>query len=537
MLLGLLIAFHLGHNALAIQEDHYVVIPDASEYFEWSGLMGHHLHEGHLKDVYRNLWFDSRRPPLAIIPAMLLQALAGKPDLRLARMSTLSWLALLMLATYLIARRIHSPDAGLLAAASLAAMPAVMGFSRLIWLDIPFVAMCALSIHQLLRTDCFTRVKQGILFGGVAGLGLLTKVALPMFVAPLAAVLLVQGLRRPGLRLRVLGTATLSAAVALASFALWAAPQLSTIMGHFQQAKTFHGWRGLLAGTVGHKPESLTFYLQYIWTGAIGPLGSALFLAGLLALIYRDRRRALTITSAWLWGSMLGLVFFLPWLRYFLPAIPAVAVVIGAGLLEYPFFARRRRWAVPLACALLTLFSVQQTWFGPELHACPFLDKQNTWNRVLCAGMVRPYREKVLRPDLSGLPLTARITGGVVPQHMAPSPAPLPFDCLAEALSQWTFVDLQLSASFDLLGEEQEITSQDLNHYHMLAVAQPHAPWKIPKKERSAHQQVTQFLRQNRTQWKKAGDFDFPSVARLQIFINTALEDRTSGAAAPVVRP
>lgn len=539
MLLGLLIAFHLGHNALAISQDTYPMIPDAKEYFEWSGQMAPGLHAGRLGDVHLHLWGNPLRPPFGIIPATVLQGMAGKADPLLARMSTLFWLALLLLATYLIARRLHSPDAGLLAVASLAAMPAVMGFSRLLWLDIPLAAMCALSIHQLLRTDCFSSLKQSLLLGVVAGLGLLTKPSLPIFVGPLAAVLLIQGLCRPGHRLRVLGAATLSAALALAFLSLWLVPHFSAFSRQSLVAAAGGGWSRLLGAAGNHGPESFTFYLQHVWWGAIGPPLSALFLLGIVGALWRrEGHLVAAISAVWLCGSLLGLASFYPWLRYFIPAMPAVAIVVGAGLLQFSVFASRRLWAVPLICSLLALFSIQQTWFGPELYDCSFIKSQETWNRPLCAGMVRPYSQKIQRPDLSGLPpRESKIDGAVVPERMAPTPAPLPFDCLGETLSQWFLIDLQQSADFNYLRYGREITKQDLDSFHVLALAEPHAPWKVPDRDQSAHHKVKQLLRENSAQWKKAVDFNFPAVARLRIFYNKAHKARTRGAEPPIARP
>lgn len=445
VLLGLIIAIHLMNGAAVIALDNQFDIPDAADHFVWSRVIADALKHGDVAKACRILW-SGDRPPLGIIPTTLVLAVAPRPGIVLARLSVLPWLALLMLATYWIGRRLHSPVAGLFGAAAVAAMPQVMGFSRLTWLDVPLGAGTALALLALLATDGFQRTRASLVFGAAAGAGLLTKQAFPIFILPPALGVLVVGLRKSGRKWRAIGNAALAAVIAGSIFASWLIPRAAGYLSFLKQSMSDNPSDPIQPGLV-QTPVASRFagYLGHLPNVLLGPALFLLYIGAVVVLVRRDRRRIVGVCTLWLWGSLVILAWFVVWPRYVIPALPAAAVVIGAGLAETGWPQRSRGRAL-LVLGLLLLLPLQQSWFGPQWVWCA--DSHPT-ARGFCAGLIRPVRRKIQRPDLGQLlgQLRGRSVFMVVlPQRLhragAPSePARPPFRYLPEAFRFWLAED------------------------------------------------------------------------------------------------
>jgi 4-amino-4-deoxy-L-arabinose transferase-like glycosyltransferase len=115
--------------------------------------------------------------------------------LTLARAGVLPFLALLLLATWLWARRLFSsPGAALLSVLLLASVPAVLGHAALASLDVAAAATCLLALYTLQLWLVSARLRDATLFGLAAGLAVGTKFsAVPFIGLALPALALVQG--------------------------------------------------------------------------------------------------------------------------------------------------------------------------------------------------------------------------------------------------------------------------------------------------------------------------------------------------------
>ena len=172
--------------------------------------------------------YDTEHPPLARILLALGPYLAGAhsfgtppPDgtqegkdilytgghyerfLLLARAGTLPFLVLLLLATWLWARRLFSSAAtGLLAVLLLVSVPPILGHAALATLDVAAAATTLLALYALERWLTSARAADAALFGLTAGVAVATKFsAVPFIGVSLVALGLVQGLmssRAPG---------------------------------------------------------------------------------------------------------------------------------------------------------------------------------------------------------------------------------------------------------------------------------------------------------------------------------------------------
>jgi hypothetical protein len=285
--------------------------------------------------LLNHLW--PRLMYLTALPAALLFGASG----RVYEMNNILWLGLLLVCVYAIGKRCAGPPAGLLAAFLTSIFPGVFGVARRFELDLPLTAMVALTMLCLIRTDGFRRPRASALLGLVAGVGLLVKPQLALFLLP-ALYALLASLRQPeagrpvddGIagperqRKRLLLHAAIAAAIALAVSALW--------------------WRGGLdylnpaklplsaAVASGSGPlHYLRHGLFYLIAAAesCGPLVFLLSLPGIVLGLRDERIAHRVLLAVWLLGAYALLT--LPGhklQRFFFPALPAIALLAAVGL-------------------------------------------------------------------------------------------------------------------------------------------------------------------------------------------------------------
>jgi 4-amino-4-deoxy-L-arabinose transferase-like glycosyltransferase len=339
--------------------------------------------------------------------------------LTLARAGVLPFLALLLLATWLWARRLFSsPGAALLSVLLLASVPAVLGHAALASLDVAAAATCLLALYTLQLWLVSARLRDATLFGLAAGLAVGTKFsAVPFIGLALPALAVLQAAlpaNTPTARERSrwlgLALAVLAALVPLALAYGPRSPNPAGVAVRFNWAVSYllqergldhelgvllsHLWlprelKDLVNGIVAVKAHNDSGHLSYLLgqvrlTGwwyfylvalavktpipllAAGPLG--------LAWLARDgwrNRNSWALAPAVLVGLMLT----------FASAFSRINIGTRHVLVLYPFFAvgaayvtvrawrslaawRQRRWAkVPVAVLLaLLLWQVSTLW-------------------------------------------------------------------------------------------------------------------------------------------------------------------------------
>lgn len=531
--LVVLVALHLGNSLLAIHHDQIVSEPDGADYFDKATWHAHRVRAGEPGAVLADLWSMAQRQPLAYVPAVALMSVIGGGDPADVRSTTLVWALLALVLVFCLGEELHSPAAGLLAAAVLAAMPGFMGFSRVIWFDVPLTAATAAVALALLRTRGFATWRASAWCGVVAGLGLLVKVALPVCLLPLAAGYLLHALLRSRRRWRVALHAGLAALIALALFATWAIPNLEGLFTalHMARPEVISAVEGPLR--THYSSERFTHYLVTLPLSLAGPVISALYLAGLVALVRWNRRRALTLTSLWLWGGLALLSFlFVPWTRYALPLSPAIALVVAVGALAVPAIARRAAWSVPLGVALLTAFAVQQTWLGPEAVWCA---EELPVDRPQCAGMVRPRRTGLTAPALGLTTPDSLYWVAVTPRHFEPEPAPPPFDRPAAYIRWWMVIDDRRRAvgktvECEVLPQYASFDPRLVDSFRFLFVAVPPRGLRVPPGQRPIHEATLRHVRRSGGSWRRVRTIQLPAGGEIQVHRNRARRDRPGAA-------
>ncbi len=105
------------------------------------------------------------------------------------------FLFILLIAVYLIGKRIMGPKAGLLSVFIVAMYPIIFNHMKTYTLDLPLTAMVALGMLFLLLSENFTKLRYSLLFGLSCGLGFLTKDGFPLYIIAPFIVSVIQGIR------------------------------------------------------------------------------------------------------------------------------------------------------------------------------------------------------------------------------------------------------------------------------------------------------------------------------------------------------
>jgi 4-amino-4-deoxy-L-arabinose transferase-like glycosyltransferase len=237
---------------------------------------------------------------------------------------------ILIVSTYGTAAHFGGRKAGLLAAFLVSMVPLVYGLERHFLTDVPLLAMVALAIWMLVRSEAFERRGASLLSGLALGLGLLTKWAFvlfgggPLFVAALAAVA-----SRSRRRLLNLGLALL---VALLVAGPWYLANLSSTLDFFGLSSVYAQAEG--DPTVGSLDSWLYYARTFVDVQVLLPLALA-FVVGLAVWLLKKRARYETgflllggVALPYLASSL----FFNKDPRYTMPFLAAVAAITALGL-------------------------------------------------------------------------------------------------------------------------------------------------------------------------------------------------------------
>jgi hypothetical protein len=142
-----------------------------------------------------------------------------------------AFFALLVLASYGIARRLISPWWAVLAASCVATVPLVADYSRLFHFAVPAAALFAAALYALLRAEGLTRRRWALAAGALLGMTVLARTMtiayVPGFAAAAALPLVARGRRADRIVNLIL---LLGAAAAVA--AIWYVPNLRSV-GHY----------------------------------------------------------------------------------------------------------------------------------------------------------------------------------------------------------------------------------------------------------------------------------------------------------------
>lgn len=420
---------------------------------------------------------DPVRAPLLTMLAVPIFLVAGPGPDRGIILNLLLW-PILLLAVYLLGRRLFTARTGLLAAFLTATTPIVFGLAHEFFIEFLLTTLVTVTVLLLLKTDGFARRGASVALGVAIGLGLLTKVTFPLYVAGPCLVLGIAALspivraRRHGERIagQLAGIAVnicIIGALAVAIPFFWYVHDLKP---SWEYAK----WASNGAGSLPYGPaqpykpdEIAKFTLLVInvdvsWLYVIVPL---IGLAVVLVAWWRGRAGA----SVWRRTAVKGLMligwFAIPfWYvtlshnhdpRFLAPAMPAFALLVAGVLARVPKPDTRRALVVGTVAlgtfqwfaALFTVPALPDKiqastpagktivwWQGPQPRAHNH-EPSSTWN----LDEILTYLATE-NPSTSGVkPLTI----GLLTAHPAFNPNTLSFFAHTRQLP-FTFIDVEV---------------------------------------------------------------------------------------------
>jgi len=299
-------------------------------------------------DVAAVLARSSFYPPLVPCLAGLVFRVIPS-DATFGQVVILAFLGLGMAATYLLARRWASGAGAVVAATLVGTAPFVVNLTLRFQLDVPLMAMVAVALEMLLRTDGFRKPAWSLALGLVLGLGLLTK---PPFAAYVASAIVLTLVTVRELRAAVNALATILVTLVIAG--PWYGPRVLGIPMQvqnrsFRQAAEAGFPDALSAASLAYYP--LNFPVQF------GVVGAALLLVGLVVAL---RRRYWYVLAGFV--PLAGLFLIQnKQLRYTLPLLPIAAVAAGIGFSSLP---RPARAITGVLIAVVAVVQVSSTAFA-----------------------------------------------------------------------------------------------------------------------------------------------------------------------------
>lgn len=375
-------------NIYTIRRDTLPVVADASGYYRTSLAWYHLLQGGRLDELMRRMVRPNVRPPFAQLVTVGIYGLTGDTSQTMARLSILPFFWLLLFSTYAIGARLKDRPTGLVAATLLACFPQVLGYSRIYWMDLPLAAMTALSILALLASRGFTRRWSSVLFGVTVGLGLMTKYTFPVFIlGPLVGALLScrrqavsAGEARRRRLVHALENLSLALLAATAVCGAWYANTFSGAWNNF----VFNQGLGVLRPRQWWTLSNLVLYLKHLST-QLGPLNLTALIVT-LPLLRHAPRATVRLLLGWFIVPYLFftyLVLGMEWSRFTLPYLPALALAIAVGVMQFRF-QPLARGAAAAACCLAVLGAARLSFAAPpESPAGSF-----SWRRIRTTGML-----------------------------------------------------------------------------------------------------------------------------------------------------
>lgn len=309
-----------------------------------------------------NAWLGPQHPPLVPLLYGVVTDVLGA-HLKLLRLVDLAFGCGTVALAFLIFERLYSRQVAFLAALMLLASPLFVRIASAATNDMPLTFLFCVAILIAQRLECGERARDAVLLGVVIGIGLLVKYTMVLAFPVLLALAWQSGrlavARRHGPVVLVISCAFLLA---------WLDHAYALGILGAQSARL-----GRLASVTMRAPG---WSMDAIFTKTPSALG--IYLLPLLALGVREAWRRRTFEDGFvLWWIVLvfvPLLLTLPDNRYFLPAFPALMVVVASALVARP------RWTVKLLLLALVLSAVSVALYASlDLSQPMFLFREESF--------------------------------------------------------------------------------------------------------------------------------------------------------------
>ncbi len=337
--LTLIIFFHFINNFLWLYLDHTYLQYESAEHFLLSFKVFRSLQQ-HLfpwiSDVYNALGNPYRWHGVFVqyLTAPFYFVLGGTQDAGVLVSSGIS-LAILIVSVYRIGKLLYNKATGCLAAFILSMYPLIFTQSRIYMLDLPLTAMVAFSILLLLRSDGFSSKRYSAIFALAAGVGLLIKFNFVLFVAGPLILLFYKRLRNRGY-IQIIRHMATAVVILVLIDGMFYGIKFDEMWSRIFESSWFYWGRSHQEGSfLNIVCQGVPHYLWWILQNCINSGTSfVLFLAVIPGIFLRKTYRM--VLWVWFLVPVLVFAFMFPYAnmgRYYMPILPALALISSAGLL------------------------------------------------------------------------------------------------------------------------------------------------------------------------------------------------------------
>jgi dolichyl-phosphate-mannose-protein mannosyltransferase len=380
-------------------------------------------------------------PPFVPGITALFYLVAGR-SYETAMAAQILFLAFLVFGTWGLGNRLLGAPVGLAAGLMLLAAPGIRMNAEEYMLDLPLAAMVVTSAWALWSSDGFVRRDRSLLFGVLAGVGMLTKWSFFLFLAlPVAWVLVWPPTASPAPRGRRWG----NVALALLAGGAVAAPYYLPILPILIRKTIVHAGGAADGVASPFTSSSASYHLEALPRKLFGWPLTITAAAGIAGFLWRGEgsRRVRTLLLAW--ASSLYLIFsFLvanKQSRYLLPWIPVILLMAAGGLAA--MWRRAAAGRELLAMGMLILLP------ATGLAGSWRTEDRGDWNiRPLVARLGKAVDG---RSDLQGrtpmlgvIPDTREVNGPTIAYYAARQGLPVTVVQLVNRMKRYVAVDVGL---------------------------------------------------------------------------------------------
>ncbi len=383
-------------------------------------------------------------PPLVPGITALLYRVAGR-SYETAMATQILFLVLLVFGTWALGNRLLGSPIGLAAGLLLMAAPGIRLSAGEYMLDLPLAAMVVVSAWALLETGGFVRRDRSVLFGLLAGAGMLTKWTFFLFLAVPVILALAREpasvSRAPVPRSRRWG----HAALALVAATLVAAPYYVPILPILVRKTVVHAGGAADGSPSPFSLESVLYHLEALPRKTLGWPLTISAAAGILVFLRRgaETRGARTLLATWASSLYLFFTFVVAnkQSRYLLPWIPILLLMAAGGLAA--LWRRAAAGREQVAIGLLMLLPAAGLAGGWRS------ENAGDWHiRPLVAGLEQELARRSDRahrvPTLGVIPDMREVNGPTIAYYAARQELPVTVVQLVNRMKRHVAVDVGL---------------------------------------------------------------------------------------------
>jgi hypothetical protein len=253
------------------------------------------------------------------------------------------YLLILLFCVYGIGSRLYDPEAGLVAAFLTSMLPAVFGHTRIAMLDYPLMCMVTLTVYLLLKTDGLRSSFYSILTGIAFGLSELTKETAIVFILPPLAYYFVKSCLSGNKKRGIVNLTFILLFFVLVSGIIYFKPV------NFHAFKTYLG----KAYVLSHPGDPLYYLRNFV--NYSGPFILAICLPLILSYLINIRKRE-KLPLFWFFTPLIFYsIFPSKTIRFFLPILPAFALIVTQELLNNNLLKRLKEAGIFILVSLSIL--------------------------------------------------------------------------------------------------------------------------------------------------------------------------------------